>query len=77
MTGTDYPIGTEYLSSGKHPRHCTVKEVFKTYNSRGELCRVTYLVGHQLGTQTVYEHDVCGVTIAKGIDRLKYQKKAG
>lgn len=75
MTAT-FEIGTEFLSSGKHPHHCTVDEVFKTYNSKGELCRVTYLVSHQFVGQRVSEHDVCAVTIARGVDRLKYTAAA-
>jgi hypothetical protein len=66
MTAT-YSIGTQYLSSGKHPRLCTVTDILRTYNVHSELVRVRYVATHPgpLGA-LVTDHDVCAVTIAKG-----------
>ncbi len=55
MTDT-YPIGTKFRPIGGKHEH-TVVDVWKTYNSAGDLVRVRY----------VAEHLLCGQTIARGL----------
>tara|TARA_R110000787_G_scaffold285165_1_gene399996 strand:+ start:174 stop:485 length:312 start_codon:yes stop_codon:yes gene_type:complete len=66
-----YPIGTEYLTRGKHPRLCTVTDIWKTYDSKGDLVRKRYVATHDVLGQTVTDRDVVEVTIARGVQALK------
>lgn len=63
----DYPIGTQYKTRGKHPNVCTVTDVLKTYNSKGELVKTRYVSVHRFMGQTVTNHDVPGASIAMGL----------
>lgn len=63
----DFPIGTKFKTRGKHPRDCTVVEILKTYNSKGELVRTRYVATFPLAGQTVTYYDVCHTTIAMGM----------
>lgn len=63
----EYKIGTKYSSGGKHPRVCTVTDIYKTYNSKGELVKVRYEAQHEFAGQIVNDHDVCAVTIARNL----------
>lgn len=71
MHSTDqrFPIGTQYLTRGKHPLLCTVVDVLRTYNSRGDLVRLRYVATHQFCGQTVTDGDVCDTTIARGLQQ--------
>lgn len=62
-----FPIGTQYLSRGKHPVLCTVVDQLTTYNSKGEIVRTAYVSEHQFLGQAVRENDVCDTTIARGL----------
>ena len=66
-----YPIGTQYLTRGKHPRLCTVTDIWKTYDSKGDLVRKRYVSTHDVLGQTVTDRDVVEVTIARGVQALK------
>lgn len=63
----EYAIGTRFKTGGKHPRLCTVTDILKTYNSKGELVRVRYVATHDFLGQSVADNDVCAVTIARGL----------
>lgn len=65
---TVYSIGTQYRTRGKFPRLCTVQDILRTYNVRGDLVRVRYVASHPgpLG-QTITESDVVATTIALGL----------
>jgi hypothetical protein len=63
----DIAIGTTFLSGGKNKKLCTVNEIFKTYNSRGELVKVRYSAIHLFMGQTVTEHDIVETTILRGL----------
>lgn len=67
----DYPIGQQYLSSGKDPRLCTVVDIHRTYNAAGEMVKTRYVTTHKVWEQVVTEHDVVAVTIAKGIAAME------
>lgn len=64
-----FPIGTRYLTRGKHPLLCTVVDVLRTYNSGGDLVRLRYVATHQFCGQTVTDSDVCDTTIARGLQQ--------
>ena len=60
-------IGTTFLSGGKNKKLCTVNDIFKTYNSRGELVKTRYSAIHLFMGQTVTEHDIVETTIKRGL----------
>jgi hypothetical protein len=62
-----FSIGTKYQTRGKQPRTCTVVDILRTYNSKGELVKVRYVATHELMGQTVTDHDVIDTTIAMGL----------
>jgi len=66
-----YPIGTKYLTRGKHPRLCTVTDIWKTYDSKGDLVHKRYVATHDMLGQTVTDRDVVEVTIARGVQALR------
>ena len=63
---TDHPIGTKFKTRGKAPRECTVVDIFKTYNSAGDLVSTRYEASHEFMGQTVVSHDICATTITMG-----------
>jgi hypothetical protein len=63
----EYAIGTKYKTLGKNSNVCTVTDIYKTYNSAGELVRVRYEAQHEFCGQVVNDHDVCATTIARGL----------
>ena len=64
-----FPVGTVYMTRGKAPRHCTVTDIWRTYNAKGQLVRVRYVAEHGLLGQTVTDHDVTETTIKMGFVR--------
>lgn len=43
-----FPVGTQYMSSGKHPHLCTVVDVYVTRNLAGEMVAMRYVSEHEL-----------------------------
>lgn len=70
MTQTEraprFDIGTKYKTRGKSPRSCTVVDIYKTYNSKGELVKISYISEHMFLGQIVTDRDVNETTIAMG-----------
>lgn len=64
---TDYPIGTVFRTRGKHPRVCTVTDIWRTYDAAGALVHTRYVATHELMGQTITERDVVATTIAMGL----------
>jgi hypothetical protein len=62
-----HAIGTKYKTRHKEPRLCTVTDILKTYNSKGELVQVRYVAVHDVLGQQVVESDVVATTIAMGL----------
>lgn len=58
-----FEIGTQFKTPGKHGRLCTVTDIFKTFNHRGELVKVTYQATHEFAGQTVTNNEVADSTI--------------
>ena len=63
----DYPIGTKFKTRGKHPRVCTVVDIWKTYNCEGLLVKTRYVATHEFCGDTITERDVVATTIAMGL----------
>jgi hypothetical protein len=63
----EYAIGTKYKTRGKHPKVCTITDIYKTYNSAGKLVKVRYEAQHEFCGQVVNDHDVCQATVALGL----------
>lgn len=62
-----YPIGTEFVTRGKHPLLCEVVDFHVTRNLAGEIVRERYVATHQFCGQTVTDYEVVAVTIARGL----------
>jgi hypothetical protein len=61
-----FQIGQQFKTRGKHPRICTVRDILKTYNSKGEMVKVRYVATHDFMGQDVTDWDVIETTIAIG-----------
>lgn len=62
-----FPIGTKFMTRGKHKKLCTVVETLRTYNSADALVTVRYVATHEFMGQAVTENDVVDTTIAMGL----------
>lgn len=62
-----YNIGTKFKSGGKCARECEVIDIYKTYDSKGELVKVRYVAVHTFLGQQVTDYDVCQTTIDRGL----------
>ena len=62
-----YAIGTQFRTSGRNPRTCTVTDIHTTTNAAGETVKVRYVARHSFCGQEVLDDDVYAVTIAKGL----------
>jgi hypothetical protein len=63
----DYPIGTQYKTMGKRADICTITDILKTYNSKGELVKTYYVSTHDFCGQAVTNYEVPAVSIARGL----------
>lgn len=63
----EYAIGTKFKSKGKSPRLCTITDILKTYNSKGELVKTRYVATHNFMGQVVTDYDLPASTIAMGL----------
>ena len=64
---TEYEIGTQYIPQGRNKTLCTVIDILKTYNGKGELVRTRYVATHEFCGQLVSDYDVVAPTIARGL----------
>lgn len=64
---TEYAIGTQFMTRDKHPKLCTVVDVLKTYNSKGELVSTRYVATHEFCGAAITDSNVVAVTIARGL----------
>lgn len=62
-----FTIGQQFMSRGKHPKLCTVTDIYKTYNSKGELVKINYVATHDFMGQAVTAYDVTDTAIAMGL----------
>jgi hypothetical protein len=61
-----FQISQQFRTRGKAPCLCTIVDVWRTYNVRGEMVRLRYVAKHQFMGQTITDHGVCETTIAMG-----------
>lgn len=66
-----FQIGTRFSTRGKHPRICTVIDIWKTYNAVGAMVRFRYVATHEFMGQTLTDYDVVETTVALGAEKLK------
>lgn len=71
MKSQRFPVGTQYMTRGKHPMFCTVVDFLTTKNLAGDVLKTCYVATHQFCGQTVTDYDVCDTTIARGIVELE------
>ncbi len=62
-----FQIGQKFTTRGKAPRTCTVTDILKTYNSKGELVQIRYVATHEFMGQTVTNYDVVETSIQMGL----------
>jgi len=64
---TEYPIGTQYKTRDKRANLCTVTDILKTYNFKGDLVKTCYVSTHEFCGQIVTNYEVPAVSIARGL----------
>ena len=70
----DIKIGTKFLSSGKNKRVCEVVDILRTYNSKKELIKTTYIEQHDFCGQNI-KSEIVAVSVQRGnLDYLKTLK---
>lgn len=63
-----YGIGTVFTPVGRKTKNvCTVTDILTTRNTAGEVVKIRYVATHDFCGQTVTDHDVLEVTIARGL----------
>lgn len=67
MDDMKFPVGTEFVTRGRHPRKCQVVDYLRTFNLAGELVKTRYVATYEFCGQTVTDNDVPETTIARGI----------
>lgn len=53
-----FKIGDTWTQRGKFGRECEIIDIYKTYNSKGELVEIRYKSGHEFMGQVVTHYDV-------------------
>lgn len=61
-----FDVGTRFKTRGKKPRHCTIVDIYRTYNVAGELVRLEYVATHTFAGQSISER-VSETTVAMGL----------
>lgn len=64
-----YQIGQKFMTRGKHPKFAQVVDVLRTYNSAGELVKISYVTKHSFLGQIITDHDTYETTITMGLGR--------
>lgn len=67
MREPKFNIGQQYKTRGKHPRVCTVIDIYTTYNYKGEIVKLRYVSQHEFCGQLVIDDDVLETTILRGM----------
>jgi threonine dehydrogenase-like Zn-dependent dehydrogenase len=67
MREPKYNIGQQYKTMGKHSKVCTIIDIYKTYNTNGEMVKLRYVSQHEFCGQIVKDDDVVETTIARGL----------
>lgn len=62
-----YPIGTQYMTRGKHPNLCTVTDQLTTTNAAGDVIKIRYIATHDFCGQSVMDEDVLEIAVSMGL----------
>ena len=65
MKKATFEIGTKFKTRGKHPRLCTIVDIYTTTNSNNEIVKIEYLATHEFMGQNIRDlHN--GTSVAMG-----------
>ena len=65
-------IGTKFIRQGRKRKDIeTVIDIYKTYNSKGELVKTRYVSEKEFMGQTLRDYDVLSTTIKIGLELNK------
>ena len=67
MINPKYKIGQKYIARGIRKDVCTIVDIYKTHNSKGELIKIQYVSEHDFLGQKITNYDVPQATIARGL----------
>lgn len=68
----EYKIGTKFIKRyGNTERELEVEDILKTYNSKNELVSTKYVCFYKFLGQKVYDYDVCGTSIFRGLQKIE------
>ena len=68
----EYEIGTKFIKRyGNTERELEVEDILKTYNSKNELVSIKYVCFYKFLGQKVYDYDVCGTSIFRGLQKWR------
>lgn len=67
MREPKFNIGQQYKTMGKQSKICTIVDIHKTYDSKGEMVKLRYVSEHEFCGQTLKDEDVVETTIARGL----------
>ncbi len=66
-----FQIGFTFNKRQTNKSVATIIDIWETYNSSGELVKVSYVTTHKFCGQTITEYDVADATIARGMCDLE------
>jgi hypothetical protein len=66
MREPKFPIGTVFKTRHKHPRTCTVIDIYRTFNSAGEQVDMRYVTTHEFLGQILTDTQVPETAIQLG-----------
>lgn len=66
-TAKGVTIGDKFMSHGKHPRECTVVDIYTTTNSAGEVVKTEFKAVHQFMGQEISQLVVAPTVLLRKI----------
>lgn len=68
-TAKGVSIGDKFMSHGKHPRECTVVDIYTTTNTAGEVVKVQFKAVHQFMGQELSELVVAPTVLLRKVEK--------
>ena len=62
-----FPVGTQYIPTGKNKSVHTVTDFLTTRNLAGEIVSTRYIATHDFLGQSIATYDIVETTIARGL----------
>jgi hypothetical protein len=62
-----YEIGQQFKTRGKHPKICTIVDIYTTRNGKGELVHFRYVATHEFMGQIMTDCDIPEATVSMGL----------